>query len=133
MSDLSLWQTAISPYGGCPSTGKSSLIWICFVVENYYSALLSQRYADSVKPIGRAGECADSTWNNVRWYYDLRCLSLLWMEQKTGVQYEMLFIRDKNFCKMDILNGLARIHLSRTFKPTATIRDNYQISPEIIR
>jgi hypothetical protein len=57
--------------------------------------------------IGRAGECAKSTWNNVRWDYDLRCLSLLWIEQKTGSQYEMLFFSDKNSCEMDVFHGLA--------------------------
>jgi hypothetical protein len=48
--------------------------------------------------IGRAGECAKSTWKSVRWEYDLRCMSFLWIEQKTGNQYEMLFFSDKAAC-----------------------------------
>jgi hypothetical protein len=57
--------------------------------------------------IGRAGECAKSTWRNVRWDYDLQCMTFLWIEQKTGSQYEMLFFSDKSSCEMDVFHGLA--------------------------
>jgi hypothetical protein len=52
--------------------------------------------------IGRAGECAKTSWNNIRWDFDLQCMSFLWVEMKTSSQQEMLFFCDKNECEMDV-------------------------------